>query len=225
MISGPPSVVTVSERLAPGSVPMPTCSGPEALLAVSAYGPPGTVSRAGPPPVLTVTLSGAAEKTIRAWPPPVVTMASALVTPSASSGPPPVSTFSVPVTPASGPPAPGALGLTGTPGWAGTLILPETPGLRGAGIVLAAPPRSTAPPSLVTVSGPPMWPACTGPPPESRTAPATPKTRSGAPSLAALTVTPDGTVIVYETLQRVFAQAGSARLRWPPDSDCCTAGS
>jgi len=55
-------------------------------------------------------------------------------------------TTSVPVTPTPGPPAPGALGLTGTPGWAGTLILPETPGLRGAGIVLAAPPRSTAPP-------------------------------------------------------------------------------
>jgi hypothetical protein len=66
-------VLTVIERPADGSVAIAMFSGPPPLSAVSAYGPPGTLSVAGPPPVLTDTESGGSAKVSRAGPPPVST--------------------------------------------------------------------------------------------------------------------------------------------------------
>src|SRR5579864_4320163 len=48
-------------------------SWPPPLLAVSAYGPPGTSTVAGPPPVLTDTEAGGSAKVSRAGPPSVST--------------------------------------------------------------------------------------------------------------------------------------------------------
>ena len=76
----------------------------------------------------------------------------------------------------------------------------------------------------MTVSGPPIFVALTGPPPESRFAPAIPDTVTGPPSVVTVAVTSDGTVTAKLTLQSELAHAGSARLRWPPDTDCATAG-
>jgi hypothetical protein len=97
--SCPPPVVMVIERWAAELVAIPMIWGAPSLLAVSAYGPPGTISSARPPPVLTVTDSGAAENVICAGPRPVVITAVAAVTRLATTGPPPVSARSGPVRP------------------------------------------------------------------------------------------------------------------------------
>ena len=80
------------------------------------------------------------------------------------------------------------------------------------------------PPPVITVSGPPICVAFTGPPPESRFAPAIPDTATGPPSVVTVAVTSDGTITAKLTLQSDWAHAGSPRLRWPPDTDCTTAG-
>ena len=66
--------------------------------------------------------------------------------------------------------------------------------------------------------------AFTGPPPESRFAPAIPDTLTGPPWVVTVAVTSDGTVIAKLTLQSELAHARAARLRRPPDTDCATAG-
>ena len=76
----------------------------------------------------------------------------------------------------------------------------------------------------MTVSGPPISVARTGPPPESRFAPAIPDTVTGPPSVDTVAVTSGGTVSAKLTLQPEVAHAGALRLRRPPDTDCTTAG-
>ena len=66
--------------------------------------------------------------------------------------------------------------------------------------------------------------ARTGPAPESRFAPAIPETVTGAPSVLTVAVTSDGTITEKLTSQSELAHAGSPTLRWPPDTDCATAG-
>ena len=86
------------------------------------------------------------------------------------------------------------------------------------------PSSRSDPPPVLTVSGPPMFVALTDPLPESRFAPAIPDTVTGPPSVVAVTVTSDGVMTEKPTLQSEVAHAGAARLRWPPDTDCTTAG-
>src|SRR5215472_2740910 len=181
---GPPPLVTVIERPAAGSVAMLTSWGPPSLLAVSAYGPPGTASLAAPPPVLTSRVSGAAANTIRASPPPVIAVAAAAQTLSACSGPRAVLACSGPVRPST----------------------------------------ESRPPSVAAVRWPLISVALTGPPPESRSAPAIPETITTPPWLATAAVTPAGTMMVKPTLQRETWHTGSARVRRPPETDCVTEG-
>ncbi len=77
---------------------------------------------------------------------------------------------------------------------------------------------------MPTVSGPPIRVALTGPPSESRFAPAVPETVTGPPWLATVTVTPGGAVTAKPTEQPEDAHAGAARVSRPPDTDCVTAG-
>ena len=77
---------------------------------------------------------------------------------------------------------------------------------------------------MPTVSGPPIRVALTGPPSESRFAPAVPETVTGPPWLATVTVTPGGTVTAKPTEQPEDAHAGAARVSRPPDTDGVTAG-
>ena len=77
---------------------------------------------------------------------------------------------------------------------------------------------------MLTVSGPLISETLAGPPPVSRFAPATPETAAGPPWVATLTVTPNGTVRLKLTPQSELPQAGSDRLRRPPDTDCAIAG-
>ena len=69
-----------------------------------------------------------------------------------------------------------------------------------------------------------MWLACTGPPPESRFAPATPATAMAPLSLSAVTVTPGGTITVNPTLQPLVAQAGASRVSVRSDTAAVTVG-
>ena len=63
---------------------------------------------------------------------------------------------------------------------------------------------------VMTVSGPLIFGAFTGPPPESRFAPAIPGTATGPPSVVTVAVTSEGTVTVKLTLQSEVSHAGSA---------------
>ena len=74
----------------------------------------------------------------------------------------------------------------------------------------------------MTVSGPPISLARTGPPPESRFAPAIPDTVTGPPSAVTVAVTSDGTITEKLTSQSELAHAGSPTLRRPSDTDCAT---
>src|ERR1700729_305849 len=75
------------------------------------------------------------------------------------------------------------------------------------------------PSSEATVSGPSMWLACTGPPPESRvTPPGSDTSETGRPP------TPAGTVTVNPTLQPVSAQAGAASVSSRSDTAAVTVG-
>ncbi len=80
------------------------------------------------------------------------------------------------------------------------------------------------PPSALTVSGPLMLAAYTGPPPESMFAALVPTTVTGPPSATALTVMPDGTVTVKATLQSEFAHACAASVSRPCESVAVTTG-
>jgi hypothetical protein len=86
--SAPPPLVTVIERRAAREEGIPTCCGPPSLSAVTAYGPPGTVTVVSPPSVLTISMPTGAANPILASPPPVVIVADVVARFCASTGDP-----------------------------------------------------------------------------------------------------------------------------------------
>src|SRR6185437_5023574 len=166
--------------------------------------------RSGPPPLLTVSVGRAAGS---------VAIAS-------DSGPPPLS----------------AVTAYGPPGTARTAVPPPVLSFTDFGAAekttVASPPPVTTvavaaamsrairvPPSVTTVTGPPICVARVGPPPESTFAPAVPETVAGPPPVETVAVTPGGTVILKSTLQPVLAHAVLDRASRPSDTACTTAGS
>ena len=161
--SKPPPLSTVIERRAVGLAETSTYCGPPSLWAVTAYGPPGTVSRALPPSVVMDTDCGSAANATRAVPPPESTETSSGALVNAMSAlPPSVLTVAVTAAMSRASRAPPPVSASSGP------VRPVTTRL---------------PFSVFTVSGPRTSLTCTGPPPESRLASATPETISGPPSV------------------------------------------
>ena len=183
------------------------CSGPPPLLTVSEERADGSVAiptSCVPPPLSAVSAYGPPGTVRNAGPPSVltVTVSGAAAKAIAVSPPPVVTVAVVAVTPRA-------------------IRFPPPVSARSAPV---SPNTIRFPPPAVTVSGPSIRVACTSPPPESRFAPAVPETETGPPWVAAVTVTPGGTVTAKSMLQSDSAQAGSPRASWPPDTVSITAG-
>src|ERR1700744_987079 len=139
------------------------------------------------------------------------------------TGPPPESACTVPVSPYTDSAPPSVLTVAGP----STCRADSGPPPVSACSAPVRPVRSSEPPSVPTVAGPLMCSRTTGAPPESTFAPATPEIDTGSPLLVTVADTLDvaGTVTTNVTLQLPPSpQAGSARVRRPPETGSWPAG-